>query len=291
MKIWYLTHLADSPSNAPLAAAAEAQGVDWLQIDPAETTIELEPGARARIFDGEGKELQRPDVWFTRLGSSAPESSLQLVGLLESEDLPGMNRTEGIRIARDKAATLTRLGANRIEHPRTIVLRSMLALERAAAMIAGPPWVLKTAVGTQGLGVALAESREALLETAEAFFERDEVLLLQEFVAEARGRDLRLFVVGGELVGAMRRQGGEGEFRSNLHRGGRGEPVAVDDYSRELAILAARVLGLEVAGIDLLESERGPLVIEVNAAPGLAGIQSATGIDVAGAILDRLLRI
>jgi ribosomal protein S6--L-glutamate ligase len=155
-------------------------------------------------------------------------------------------------------------------------------------MLGKPPHVIKLNEGTQGAGVILAENAAASRSVVEAFRGLYANFLVQEFIAEAKGSDLRCFVVGDQVVAAMRRQAGEGEFRSNLHRGGKASPVRLSEDETATALRAARVMGLGVAGVDLLRSKRGPLVLEVNSSPGLEGIEAASGVDVAGAIIDHV---
>jgi ribosomal protein S6--L-glutamate ligase len=152
--------------------------------------------------------------------------------------------------------------------------------------VGGAPVIIKLLEGTQGLGVVLAESAKAAQSVIEAFHNLKARILVQEFIAEAKGADVRAFVINGEVVGAMRRQGKEGEFRSNLHRGGVGKLVKLSRAEKAAALLATKALGLGIAGVDMLQSERGPLVLEVNSSPGLEGIEKATGLDIAGRIID-----
>jgi len=158
------------------------------------------------------------------------------------------------------------------------------------AMLGDPPHVIKLNEGSQGQGVLLAEKRSASQSVIEAFRGLYANFLVQEFIREANGADIRCFVVGGKVVAAMRRQGREGEFRSNLHRGGSASAAQLNAAEVDTALRAARVMGLNVAGVDLLRSKRGPLVLEVNSSPGLEGIEAATGIDVAGAVIEYLVR-
>ena len=152
-------------------------------------------------------------------------------------------------------------------------------------IVGGAPLIVKLLEGTQGIGVVLAETRKAAHSVIGAFLQLDANILVQQYVKEARGTDVRAFVVGGEVIAAMRREAAAGEFRANLHRGGRAVRVELDETERETAVRAARVLGLGVAGVDFLPSAHGPLVIEVNSSPGLEGIEGATGVDVAAAII------
>ena len=149
----------------------------------------------------------------------------------------------------------------------------------------GAPVIIKLLEGTQGLGVVLAETKKAAQSVVEAFHGLKARIIVQEFVKEAKGADIRAFVVNGKVVGAMKRQGAEGEFRSNLHRGGNATVIELSKQEKKAALNAAKALGLAVAGVDMLQSDRGPLILEVNSSPGLEGIEQATGVDIAGAII------
>jgi ribosomal protein S6--L-glutamate ligase len=206
------------------------------------------------------------------------------------------NPSDAILRARDKLRCHQMLARQGIGLPRTVFGDNPDDTGDLLAMLGRPPHVIKLNEGTQGAGVILAERASASQSVIEAFRGLYANFLVQEFIAEAKGADIRCFVVGSRVVAAMRRQAKRGEFRSNLHRGGTAKSVELDEVETETAIRAARVLGLNVAGVDLLRSKRGPLVLEVNSSPGLEGIEAATGEDVAGAIIDyidarlRLLR-
>jgi len=157
-------------------------------------------------------------------------------------------------------------------------------------MVGGPPLVVKLLEGTQGVGVVLAETYQAAESVIQAFMGLEKEIMVQEFIREAQGADIRCFVVGGKMIAAMKRQGAEGEFRSNLHRGGTAQVVRVTPEERSTAVRAAKVMGLNVAGVDMLRSNHGPVVMEVNSSPGLRGIEAATGKDVAGQIIQFIER-
>ncbi|NJK84113.1 MAG: RimK family alpha-L-glutamate ligase, partial [Saprospiraceae bacterium] len=173
-----------------------------------------------------------------------------------------------------------------VDIPRTAFAKHPRDIQSIIDQVGGTPLVIKLLEGTQGLGVVLAETKTAARSVMEAFYGLDANILVQEFVKEAKGADIRAFVVNGKVVGAMRRQGQEGEFRSNLHRGGSGELIKLTRAEKAVAVKACDALGLKVAGVDMLPSARGPLVIEVNPSPGLEGIETVTGIDIAGKIIQ-----
>jgi ribosomal protein S6--L-glutamate ligase len=225
------------------------------------------------------------DVVVPRIGTTVTTHGCAVVNQFEVMGLPVVNTSEAILRARDKLRCLQHLARAGVDLPRTSLVTSPDDLDEALAEVGGLPCVLKLLQGTQGIGVMLLESREALESVLQAFWSLDHTVLLQEFVAESRGRDVRAFVVGGEVVAAMRRQARKGEFRSNIHRGGTGVPVQLDAAQREAVLGAARAMGLDIAGVDYLEGRDGPRVIEVNASPGFEGLEAATRVDVAGAIV------
>jgi ribosomal protein S6--L-glutamate ligase len=226
------------------------------------------------------------DVVVPRIGTTVTEVGCAVVNQFEVMGVPVVNTSQSILRARDKLLSLQLLTRANVDLPRTAVIRSTDDLDEAIEQVGGIPCVLKLLKGTQGIGVMLAESREGLESILQAFWSLDHIVLLQEFIAESKGKDVRAFVVGDEVIGAMRRSAKIGEFRSNIHRGGTGKPLKLDKDEREHVLEATRALGLQVAGVDYLESRDGPKVIEVNASPGFQGLEEATGADIAGAIVQ-----
>lgn len=226
------------------------------------------------------------DLLVPRIGTAVTEQGCAAVAQFEAMGVPVLNRADAIARARDKLRALQALSGERIPVPNTVVVRGEAELSQAIGMVGGLPCILKLLEGTQGVGVMLAESREALEAILQAFWSLGHTVLLQEFVSESKGRDVRAFVVGDRVVGAMRRQAKLGEFRSNIHRGGVGKAVRLSPDEEAQVVRAAKVMGLDVAGVDYLESRDGPKIIEVNASPGFQGLEEATGADIAGAILD-----
>ena len=225
------------------------------------------------------------DVVVPRIGTTVTEVGCAVVNQFEVMGVPVVNTSQSILRARDKLLSLQLLTRANVDLPRTAVIRSTDDLDEAIEQVGGIPCVLKLLKGTQGIGVMLAESREGLESILQAFWSLDHIVLLQEFIAESKGKDVRAFVVGDEVIGAMRRSAKIGEFRSNIHRGGTGKPLKLDKDEREHVLEATRALGLQVAGVDYLESRDGPKVIEVNASPGFQGLEEATGKDIAGEIV------
>jgi ribosomal protein S6--L-glutamate ligase len=194
--------------------------------------------------------------------------------------------SRGIVHSRDKLRCLQVLSKEGIGLPKTVFTNYSRNVEHVVESAGGVPVILKLLEGTQGLGVVLAENKNAAQSVLEAFNGLKARVIVQEFIKEAKGADIRAFVVDGEVIGAMKRQGKPGEFRSNIHRGGSSQAIELTVEERYTAILAAKAVGLGIAGVDLLQSERGPLVLEVNSSPGLQGIEKATEVDIAGKIIS-----
>lgn len=271
-------------STQRLCEAIEAFGHEALVLDTLRCELQVEKHRQTLLY--EGAPIPHLDLVIPRIGASITRYGLAVVNQLQAMGIPVLNQAAAIGCSRDKLRCLQILAHSGIEVPRTVMMRRRGHLESAVERIGGLPVIVKLLQGTQGVGVMLAHSMEELETLLDTMWNLDQEILLQEFVAEARGRDIRAIVVGDRVVGAMRRiAASAGEFRSNLHRGGRGEPVELPvEYERE-AIRAARAVGLEVAGVDLLESRTGPKITEVNSSPGLRGIERALRIDVAGAIV------
>lgn len=264
--------------------SARSRGHTVRILDPLECTLVI-GRQRARLFYG-GQELRGLGCVIPRIGASLSGYGVSVVSHFEVMGVPVLNRSEAIARARDKLRALQLLSEHDIDVPRTVMARSPERLDQTLAMVGGPPVVLKLLQGTQGVGVILAETREAVSATLDTLWGLGQHILIQEFIAESRGRDIRALVVGGQVVGAMRRQAQAGEWRSNIHRGGSGEAIDLDADQTRAALAAAEVIGLDVAGVDLLESQDGPKVMEINASPGFEGLEAATGLDIAGAIIE-----
>lgn len=233
-----------------------------------------------------GKRLTQFDAVLPRIGSSITYFGTAVVRQFEQMDVFCANSSNGISNSRDKLRALQFLSRHQLGIPETTFVRDRSDVLPAIRRVGGVPVIIKLLEGTQGVGVILAESEkiaEAIIETLQLARQN---VLVQRFVSESRGRDVRAFVVGDQVVAAMRRIAVGSEFRSNVHRGGLTEAVILDESWCETAIRAAQIMGLRVAGVDMLEGEDGPKIIEVNSSPGLEGIERATGLDVAGAIVD-----
>ena len=267
-----------------LCEAATAAGHAATVIDPMECWLVC--GAGADLYSKSNRRrLEDVDVVLPRIGSSIPEFGLGVVQQFETMGIPVVNSSEAIRRSRDKFRSLQFLAQNDVHIPRTAIVRGSGQIRAALRAVGGLPVVLKLRQGTQGIGVMLAESLEALEAILHTLWSLGQDLLVQEFVAESRGCDIRALVVGGRVVAAMTRTAPAGEFRSNIHRGGSGRIVQLTSEYERVAVEAVRIMGLGVAGVDLLESRSGPKVIEVNASPGFEGLERATRSDLASEII------
>jgi ribosomal protein S6--L-glutamate ligase len=288
MTIGILSRRAELYSTRRLVEAARDRGHDVQVINHLLCYMNIT--ARKPSVHYGGDAITHLDAVIPRIGASVSFYGTAVVRQFEMMGVYTVNSSLGIRRSRDKLHSLQLLAREDVELPVTGFAHSTHATDDLIELVGGAPLVVKLLESTQGKGVVLAETRKAAESTIEAFRSLKSRFLVQEFVKEASGTDLRCFVVGGRVVAAMERRGREGDFRSNIHRGGRAEAVEITDEERRTAVHAARVMGLNVAGVDLLRSERGPLVMEVNSSPGLEGIEAATGVDVADAIIDFIER-
>jgi ribosomal protein S6--L-glutamate ligase len=269
---------------ARLDATFRARGHAVSVVDPFDCCLAFDH-ARGHVLHGD-RPLEADLVVPRMSARSATPYTVALVRRLEAQGAVALNGASAIELARDKLRTLQALAHASVPVPRTLVLARRKHLDATLAEIGGVPAIVKLLSGTQGIGVMLAESEDSLRTLLETLWRMRQDSLVQRFVREAKGRDVRALVVGNRVVAAMRRTAKDGEFRANVHRGGTASALALDERSHEVAVRAAAVLGLGVAGVDLLEASEGPLVLEVNSSPGLEGIEGATGRDVAREIAD-----
>jgi ribosomal protein S6--L-glutamate ligase len=257
-------------------------------VDYARCYMNITSHRPAVMFQGEA--LERFDALIPRIAASYTFYGTAVVRQFEMMGVSSVNESQAISRSRDKLRCLQLLAREGIGLPVTGFARSTRDTDGLIKLVNGAPLVVKMIEGTQGVGVVLAETRKAAESVIEAFRGLDANILVQEYIKEAKGADIRCFVVGRRVIAAMRRQGAPGEFRSNLHRGGTAEKVRITPEERSTAVRAARTMGLNVAGVDLLRSNHGPVVMEVNSSPGLEGIEGATDIDVAGKIIEFIER-
>lgn len=252
-------------------------------VDPLRCVLLIRPEGPA-ILAG-GRELTPPDVVIPRVGSMGTDYSVAVVRHLELMRVPVLNGSEAISRAKHKLACLQELASRNLPVPDTLIARYPRDLDRLMKLLGGPPVILKLLRGTQGTGVIFAESRQSVESVLETVWSLGEDILLQRFIAESKGRDLRALVLDGKVAAAMRRVGPPGEFRSNIHRGGVGEAVKLNRSYARVAVAGAKALGLRAAGVDMLETAAGPVLLEVNASPGFEGLEAATGVNAARAIV------
>lgn len=288
MKLAILSRNSKLYSTQRLVEAGRVRGHSVRVLDPLRCYMRIAPGDFQMHY--KGKELTDFDAVIPRIGASVTFYGTAVLRQFEMMGSYTPNGSEAILRARDKLHCHQLLARQGIGLPKTVFGDNPDDTADLLAMLGKPPHVIKLTEGTQGTGVILAERAAASRSVIEAFRGLYANFIVQEFIGEAKGADLRCFVVGSTVVAAMRRQAKPGEFRSNLHRGGSAKAVQLSEEEQETAIRAARVMGLNVAGVDLLRSKRGPLVLEVNSSPGLEGIEGATGVDVAGSIIDYIDR-
>ncbi|MEL7034368.1 MAG: 30S ribosomal protein S6--L-glutamate ligase [Cyanobacteria bacterium J06592_8] len=286
MKIAILSQDPNLYSTRRLREAGEERGHEIYVIDYLRCYMNITSRKPMVIYKGE--PLEGFDAIIPRIGASQTFYGTAVVRQFEMMDVFTPNESQAISRSRDKLRCLQLLAREGIGLPVSGFAHSTKDIDGLINTVGGAPLVIKLLEGTQGIGVVLAETYQAAKSVIEAFRGLNANILVQEFIAEAKGSDLRCFVVGDRVVAAMKRQGAEGEFRSNLHRGGKAEKVKLTPEERSTAVRAAKTMGLKVAGVDLLRSNHGPVIMEVNSSPGLEGIEKATEIDVPTKIIEFL---
>ncbi|NER06801.1 MAG: 30S ribosomal protein S6--L-glutamate ligase [Okeania sp. SIO3C4] len=286
MKIAILSTEATLYSTRKLLEAGEKQGHEVQVIDYLRCYMNITSMKPQVIYKGE--PLEGLDAIIPRIGASKTFYGTAVVRQFEMMGVFTPNPSQAISRSRDKLHCLQLLARDGIGLPVTGFAHSTKDIDGLINTVGGAPLVIKLLEGTQGIGVVLTETYQAAKSVIEAFRGLDANILVQEFIKEADGADLRCFVVGDKVIASMKRQGAEGEFRSNLHRGGMAEKIKLSPEERSTAVRSAKAMGLRVAGVDLLRSNHGPVVMEVNSSPGLEGIETATGVDVSGKIIEFL---
>jgi ribosomal protein S6--L-glutamate ligase len=282
MNIGILSRDAKLYSTIRLKEAGEKRGHRVEIIDHMKCVLFIEKKNPMVLY--QGRRLDYFDAIIPRIGASVTFYGAAVVRQFEMMKVFTAVESQALIRSRDKLRSLQILSRAGLGLPKTIFMDYSREVEGVIEAVGGAPVIIKLLEGTQGLGVVLAENKKAAKSVIEAFHGIHARIIVQEFIKEAKGADIRAFVVNGEVVGAMRRQAKEGEFRSNLHRGGTAKVVKLDRHEKHAAIIAAKKMGLGVAGVDMLPSNRGPLILEVNSSPGLEGIEAATKIDIAGKI-------
>lgn len=284
MKLAILSCAPRAYSTRRLREAAEQRGYNVKVLDTLKFAIDLERGNPDLYF--RQKQLSDYDAVLPRIGASITYYGTAVVRQFQEMDVFCANTAHGILNSRDKLRSLQILSRHHIGIPRTTFVRDKRDVLPAIERVGGAPVIIKLIEGTQGIGVLLAESVKQAESIIELLQSQKQNVLIQKFVAESKGKDIRAFVVGDRVVAAMRRVAQGQEFRSNVHRGGKAEQVELDEKYVETAVRCAQIMGLRVAGVDMLEGKDGPQVMEVNSSPGLEGIETCTGLDIAGAVVE-----
>lgn len=284
MKLAILSRSPEAYSTKRLREAAEARGHTVKILNTLNFSIDLEKGNPDLYY--RGKQLSVYDAVLPRVGASVTYFGTAIVRQFEQMEVFCANSSHGISNSRDKLRSLQVLARHNIGIPRTAFVRDKRDVLPAIERVGGAPVIIKLIEGTQGIGVLLAETVKGAEGIIELLQSQKQNVLIQKFVSESRGKDIRAIVVGDRVVAAMRRVAQGQEFRSNVHRGGKTEAVELDAAYQEAAVKSAQILGLRVAGVDMLEGATGPQIMEVNSSPGLEGIETCTQLDVAGAMID-----
>lgn len=284
MKIGILSRNAQLYSTQRLIEAAQDRGHEVKVIDALRCYMNINSDKPQIHFKGE--ELSGFDAVIPRIGASVTFYGTAVLRQFEMMGVYPVNESVAITRSRDKLRSMQLLSRKGVGMPITGFASKPDDVKDLLEMVGGTPVVIKLLEGTQGIGVVLAETRKAAESVIEAFMGLKANIMVQEYIKEAEGADVRCFVLGDKVIASMKRQGAEGEFRSNLHRGGSASLTKITPQERRTAVAAAKIMGLNVAGVDLLRSSRGPLVMEVNSSPGLEGIEAATGKDIAGMIIE-----
>lgn len=288
MKIAVLSRNRNLYSTSRLVEAARERGHECVVLDHLKCYVSMSKGKPSIHYNGQ--DVSDVDAVIPRIGASVTFYGTAIVRQFEMMNVLSANESQAIIRSRDKLRSMQILSRAEIGMPVTGFARHSRDVDDLIKMVGGTPLVIKLLEGTQGIGVVLAETKKAAESVIEAFYGLSVNILVQEFIKEARGTDIRAFVVDGKIVGAMKRTAKEGEFRSNLHRGGTASLIKLSREEKDTALKAAKALGLTVCGVDMLQSSRGPLVMEVNSSPGLQGIEKATGKNIAGNIIEYLER-
>ncbi|MGQ9660502.1 MAG: 30S ribosomal protein S6--L-glutamate ligase [Thermochromatium sp.] len=285
MRIAILSRNPSLYSTRRLVEAARLRGHTTKVIDVLRCYMNITSHAPPTIHY-KGDDLTDFDAVIPRIGASVTFYGTAVLRQFEMMGVYPLNESVAIARARDKLRSLQLLARKGIGLPITGFAHAPDDVQDLIKMVGGAPLVIKLLEGTQGIGVVLAETQKAAESVIEAFMGLKVNILVQEYIQEANGTDIRCFVIGDKVVAAMKRQAKPGEFRSNLHRGGTASLVRITPEERSIAVRAARIMGLNVAGVDILRSNHGPVVIEVNSSPGLQGIETATGKDIAGLMIE-----
>ncbi len=284
MKIILLASNPELYSNRRLIEAAAKAGHDIQFVNIRDCYIKIAAG-NPEIYYKDDKKLENIDAVIPRIRPSMTFYGTTIVRQFEMMNVYCLNKSLPTISSRDKLHTLQLLSHENLPMPTTSFSHSVDETKHLIKMVGGAPLVIKLLEGTKGVGVVLAETGKAAESVINAFKSLKADILVQEFIKESKGRDIRCFVVGNKVVAAMERQAEEGEFRANMHLGGKARAIEITDEERAIAIKAVKTIGLEIAGVDLVRSNSGPKILEINSSPGLEGIEAATGVDIAGKVI------
>lgn len=287
MKIILLASNPKLYSNSRIIEVAKNRGHEIDFANVGDCYIKVAPNA-CEIFSGEGSKIEKIDCVIPRLKPSMTFYGTSIVRQFEVMGIKCLNGSQEITKSRDKLHTLQIMSQHNISVPVTSFANSSYDTKDLINLVGGAPLVVKLLEGTKGVGVVLAEKNKAAESVINAFRSLKADVLVQHYVKESKGCDLRCFVIGNEVVASMERTAQEGEFRANIHLGATARAVEITDEERDLAIRAAQIIGLEVAGVDMVRSNSGPKLLEINSSPGLEGIEKATGVDVARKMIEYL---
>jgi ribosomal protein S6--L-glutamate ligase len=274
-------------STSRLVEAIKHRGHRPLVLDTLRCSMILAKGQPRMMY--RGVEIRGVDVVIPRIGASITAYGLAVVTHFDMMGVPVVNAAQSIARSRDKLRCLQYLSRAGLDIPRTVMAHDRSNVRKLVEEVGGLPLIIKLIRGTQGVGVMIAHTLPEVQTIVDTFWDLGQEIVLQEFVAESKGKDVRALVIGEQVVGAMRRQAKKGEFRSNIHRGGEGQPIQLQPSYIEAAVTAARIIGLGIAGVDMLEGHEGPRLMEINSSPGFEGLEAATRQDIAGEMIDYAL--
>ena len=270
-------------STKRIREAARSRGHRVITLNPLKCQLNLMRYQHSIYYSG--RKVNPPDVIIPRIGATLTNYGISVVRQFEILGSKVLNSADSISRSRDKMRALQLLAAEGIHIPKTVMARNPNQLVRALQLTGGPPTILKLIEGTQGIGVILSETRQSFESTLDTLWNLGQDILIQQFMADSKGRDIRAFVINGKVVAAMKREAAAEEFRANIHRGGTGKMIRLSSIQEETAIRATEILGLGIAGVDFFDIPGEPIIIELNSSPGLQGIERASGVNVATEII------
>lgn len=287
MKIIVLASNPNLYSNKRIMEAARNRGHEVEFVDVASCYIKVDSG-QSEIFYGEGKRMEKVDYVIPRIKPAMTFYATAIVRQFEAMKIPCLNGSDAIKKSRDKLRSLQILSEHNLAIPITGFANSAERTEDLIHLVGGAPLVVKLLQGTKGVGVVLAETKKAAESVINAFRSLKADILVQQYIKESKGQDIRCFVIGNKVVASIKRQAQEGEFRANIHLGATASEVEITEEERKMAIAAAKIIGLDVAGVDMVRSNSGPKILEINSSPGFEGIEGAVDVNIADKLIEYL---